>query len=146
MNKAVPATETRVKHQRRLAARPASLPKASDWQLGHQPVTAPAEGCVLVRVLALSPDPAMPGAATGRLDELAPIAALVVEQVASRRHVAPAAARRRQARRGLGCQLLDQLDQAALAPLVSKRLGRQRFRCPRHHSNPSSNHRLAKDR
>jgi NADPH-dependent curcumin reductase CurA len=51
-------------HQVRLAARPVGLPKASDWQFTEEPVTAPgelSEGGVLVKVLALSLDPAMRG-------------------------------------------------------------------------------------
>jgi len=61
MNSPAPAIETLVNHQMRLAARPVGLPKASDWQLTSEPVTAPAEGGVLVQVLALSLDPAMRG-------------------------------------------------------------------------------------
>ena len=80
------------------------------------------------------PAHALHDAPTVRLDDLAPIATLVVEQAVSRRRVAPAAARRRNARRRLGCQLLDQLDQAAVEPLVSKLHCRKLFRRPRHHS------------
>ena len=52
---------TIVNHQVRLAARPQGLPKASDWQFTEEPVAAPADGGVLVKVLALSLDPAMRG-------------------------------------------------------------------------------------
>ena len=50
-----------VNHQIRLAARPVGLSTASDWQLSAEPVAAPASGGVLVKVLALSLDPAMRG-------------------------------------------------------------------------------------
>jgi NADPH-dependent curcumin reductase len=50
-----------VNHQVRLAARPAGLPKASDWQFTEEPVAEPGDGGVLVKVLALSLDPAMRG-------------------------------------------------------------------------------------
>lgn len=48
-------------HQIRLAARPAGLPKPGDWQATTEPVAEPPDGGVLVRVLALSLDPAMRG-------------------------------------------------------------------------------------
>lgn len=48
-------------HQFRLAARPAGLPKRSDWEYTSEPVPAPGEGQVLVQVLYLSLDPAMRG-------------------------------------------------------------------------------------
>ena len=48
-------------HQIRLAARPVGMPKASDWQSTEEPVAEPAEGGVLVKVQALSLDPAMRG-------------------------------------------------------------------------------------
>ena len=48
-------------HQIRLAARPVGMPKASDWQSTDEAVAEPAEGGVLVKVLALSLDPAMRG-------------------------------------------------------------------------------------
>lgn len=47
--------------QVRLAARPAGLPKATDWRFTTEPVADPAEGQVLVKVLQLSLDPAMRG-------------------------------------------------------------------------------------
>ena len=50
-----------VNHQCRLAARPAGLPKVSDWQFTEEPVAEPGEGGVLVKTLALSLDPAMRG-------------------------------------------------------------------------------------
>jgi NADPH-dependent curcumin reductase len=50
-----------VNHQVRLAARPEGMPKASDWQHTTEPVAEPAEGGVLVKVRALSLDPAMRG-------------------------------------------------------------------------------------
>ena len=48
-------------HQIRLAARPVGLPTAANWQATEEPVSDPAEGGVLVKVLALSLDPAMRG-------------------------------------------------------------------------------------
>jgi NADPH-dependent curcumin reductase CurA len=50
-----------VNHQVRLAARPVGLASPGDWQFTEQTVTAPAEGGVLIKVLALSLDPAMRG-------------------------------------------------------------------------------------
>ncbi len=50
-----------VNHQVRLAARPAGLPRPTDWQFTEEPVVAPDEGGVLIKVLALSLDPAMRG-------------------------------------------------------------------------------------
>ena len=50
-----------VNHQCRLAARPVGLPTAANWQFTEEAVAEPAEGGVLVQVLALSLDPAMRG-------------------------------------------------------------------------------------
>jgi NADPH-dependent curcumin reductase CurA len=50
-----------VNHQFRLAARPAGMPKRSDWQYTEEPVRDPGPGEVLVKVLYLSLDPAMRG-------------------------------------------------------------------------------------
>ncbi len=50
-----------VNHQVRLAARPKGLPGPECWQFTEEPVAEPAEGGVLVKVLALSLDPAMRG-------------------------------------------------------------------------------------
>jgi len=50
-----------VNHQVRLAARPVGLPGPECWQFTEEPVPEPAEGSVLVKVLALSLDPAMRG-------------------------------------------------------------------------------------
>ncbi|HTT11631.1 MAG TPA: NADP-dependent oxidoreductase [Burkholderiaceae bacterium] len=52
---------TLVNHQWRLAARPAGAVKRSDWSFTEEPVTAPADGQVLVKTLYLSLDPAMRG-------------------------------------------------------------------------------------
>ena len=58
----MPSTlSTLVNHQIRLAARPVGLPTAADWQATEEAVTAPSAGGVLVKVLALSLDPAMRG-------------------------------------------------------------------------------------
>ena len=54
-------TPSRINHQVRLAARPKGLPTDADWQVGEEPAPEPAEGGVLVQVLALSLDPAMRG-------------------------------------------------------------------------------------
>jgi len=48
-------------HQFRLAARPAGMPKSSDWNYTQEPVRDPGPGEVLVKVLYLSLDPAMRG-------------------------------------------------------------------------------------
>jgi NADPH-dependent curcumin reductase len=55
----LPTTTTN--HQIRLAARPVGLPNDSNWQFTEEAVAAPAGGGVLVKVLALSLDPAMRG-------------------------------------------------------------------------------------
>ena len=58
----MPSTlSTLVNHQIRLAARPVGLPTAADWQATEEAVAAPSAGGVLVKVLALSLDPAMRG-------------------------------------------------------------------------------------
>jgi NADPH-dependent curcumin reductase len=54
-------TASLVNHQVRLAARPVGAVKASDWQFTEEPVAEPADGGLLVKVLALSLDPAMRG-------------------------------------------------------------------------------------
>ena len=48
-------------HQVRLAARPAGMPKPSDWELTTEPVPAPGAGEFVVAVSHLSIDPAMRG-------------------------------------------------------------------------------------
>ena len=50
-----------VNHQVRLAARPVGQAVASDWQFTEEALAEPADGEVLVKVLALSLDPAMRG-------------------------------------------------------------------------------------
>jgi NADPH-dependent curcumin reductase CurA len=52
---------TLVNHQVRLAARPQGMTKSTDWQFTEEPVAEPGPGGVLVKVLALSLDPAMRG-------------------------------------------------------------------------------------
>jgi NADPH-dependent curcumin reductase CurA len=54
-------TTTLNNQQFRLAARPAGLPKRSDWQETSEPLRAPADGEIVVKVLYLSLDPAMRG-------------------------------------------------------------------------------------
>ena len=56
-----PTLATLINRQIRLAARPVGLPTAADWQATEAAVTAPPAGGVLVKVLALSLDPAMRG-------------------------------------------------------------------------------------
>jgi NADPH-dependent curcumin reductase CurA len=50
-----------VNHQCCLAARPVGLPKPTDWHYTEEPVPAPGEGEVLVKVQLISLDPAMRG-------------------------------------------------------------------------------------
>ena len=50
-----------INHQVKLAARPAGLPKRSDWEFAEAPVDEPAEGKVLVKIMYISLDPAMRG-------------------------------------------------------------------------------------
>jgi NADPH-dependent curcumin reductase CurA len=50
-----------VNHQFRLAARPAGLPKRSDWTYTEEAVRQPGPGELLVKILYLSLDPAMRG-------------------------------------------------------------------------------------
>jgi NADPH-dependent curcumin reductase len=52
---------TLINHQVRLAARPVGLPGPECWQFTEEPVAEPAEGGVVIKVLALSLDPAMRG-------------------------------------------------------------------------------------
>ena len=54
-------TTALVNHQVRLAARPVGLASAADWQFTEEAVAGAPEGGVLVKVLALSLDPAMRG-------------------------------------------------------------------------------------
>jgi len=50
---------TLINSQCRLAARPAGLPKPTDWEFTQQPVPSPADGELLVQMEYLSIDPAM---------------------------------------------------------------------------------------
>jgi NADPH-dependent curcumin reductase CurA len=52
---------TLVNHQVRLASRPNGLPADDNWQFTEEPVAEPVEGGLLIKVLALSLDPAMRG-------------------------------------------------------------------------------------
>jgi hypothetical protein len=63
-----------INHQIRLAARPTGLPKRSNWQFTENPVTAPRDGEVLVRVLYISLDPAMRGWMNEGKSYIAPVA------------------------------------------------------------------------
>jgi hypothetical protein len=62
-----------VNHQFRLAARPHGLPKAGDWDYTEEPVSEPADGEVLVKVLYLSLDPAMRGWMNDGRSYIAPV-------------------------------------------------------------------------
>ncbi len=55
------ALATVINHQVRLAARPVGLPTETNWQHTQETVAEPADGGVVVKVLALSLDPAMRG-------------------------------------------------------------------------------------
>jgi hypothetical protein len=55
------STTALTNHQVRLAARPVGLPTESDWQFTSEPVPDATAGGVVVKVLALSLDPAMRG-------------------------------------------------------------------------------------
>jgi hypothetical protein len=63
-----------VNPQLRLAARPTGLPTAADWQLTQAPVAEPGPGGLLVKVLALSLDPAMRGWMNEGRSYIAPVA------------------------------------------------------------------------
>ncbi len=63
-----------INHQIRLAARPAGLPKRSDWQFTQMPLPEPRDGEVLARVLYLSLDPAMHGWMNEGRSYIAPVA------------------------------------------------------------------------
>ncbi len=54
-------TTPAINHQLRLASRPVGMATAANWQFTDEPVAQPGEGEVLVKVLALSLDPAMRG-------------------------------------------------------------------------------------
>ncbi len=54
-----------VNRQIRLAARPANLPRESDFNLAEGPILEPREGEVLVRVIWLSLDPYQRGSHAG---------------------------------------------------------------------------------
>ena len=55
------AAVSTLNHQFRLAARPVGLPKRTDWSYTEEPVRAPGDGEVLVKIAYLSLDPAMRG-------------------------------------------------------------------------------------
>ena len=61
MDNSTSASHGLINHQVRLASRPSGMPSADNWRFTEEPVAAPAEGGVLVKVLALSLDPAMRG-------------------------------------------------------------------------------------
>src|SRR5262252_7126809 len=55
------AKQSRMNQQFRLAARPAGLPKRSDFEYREEPVREPAEGEVVIELAYVSLDPAMRG-------------------------------------------------------------------------------------
>jgi len=61
-------------HQVRLAARPAGLPKRSDWQFTEEAMGEPPEGQILVKVRYISLDPAMRGWMTEAKSYIRPVA------------------------------------------------------------------------
>ncbi len=61
-------------HQVRLASRPVGVVTAANWQFTEEAVAEPAEGGVLVKVLALSLDPAMRGWMNEGKSYIAPVA------------------------------------------------------------------------
>ena len=63
-----------VNHQVRLAARPVGLPTSADWQFTEEALAEPADGGVLVKVQALSLDPAMRGWMNEGKSYIAPVA------------------------------------------------------------------------
>ncbi len=54
-------TTSTINHQVRLASRPVGLPTADNWELTEEPVPAPADGQLVVKVTDISLDPAMRG-------------------------------------------------------------------------------------
>ncbi len=63
-----------VNHQVRLASRPIGVPTVGNWQFTEEPVPEPAAGGVLVKVLAISLDPAMRGWMNEGKSYIAPVA------------------------------------------------------------------------
>ena len=63
-----------INHQVRLAARPAGLPKASDWTVTSEPVPAAGPGQFVVAISHLSIDPAMRGWMNEARSYIAPVA------------------------------------------------------------------------
>jgi NADPH-dependent curcumin reductase CurA len=68
------ALQNLVNHQIRLASRPVGAATAANWQLAETPVAEPGDGEVLVKVLALSLDPAMRGWMNEGKSYIAPVA------------------------------------------------------------------------
>jgi hypothetical protein len=68
------AAMTLLNHQFRLAARPAGLPKHSDWAATSEPVTEPKDGELVVRMIYLSLDPAMRGWMNDQRSYVPPVA------------------------------------------------------------------------
>jgi hypothetical protein len=65
---------TATNRQIRLAARPAGMPKPSDWAFTEEPIPEPADGQVVVKVLYVSLDPAMRGWMNDARSYIAPVA------------------------------------------------------------------------
>jgi len=66
-------TMTLTNHQFRLNARPAGMPKDSDWKFTEEPVRDAGPGEVLVKILYVSLDPAMRGWMNDRKSYIAPV-------------------------------------------------------------------------
>ena len=64
---------TGINHKFELAARPAGLPKASDWNFKEEPVRDLGEGELVVRVIYISLDPAMRGWMNDRRSYIPPV-------------------------------------------------------------------------
>ena len=64
---------TTINRQFRLAARPAGMPKDSDWNFAEEPVREIAAGEVLIRVRYISLDPAMRGWMNDSKSYIAPV-------------------------------------------------------------------------
>jgi NADPH-dependent curcumin reductase CurA len=69
-----PIDNRTVNHQVRLASRPIGVPTAGNWQFTEESVAEPEAGGVLVKVLAISLDPAMRGWMNEGRSYIAPVA------------------------------------------------------------------------
>jgi len=65
---------TLINHKFTLAARPAGMPKRTDWTYGEEPVRELADGEVLIKVVYISLDPAMRGWMNDSKSYISPVA------------------------------------------------------------------------